>query len=86
MIYKSPKRKELELQAMLAGVTITFASRKPLTPKVGDRWKNTKYAIYSVYRAYGGTYGKWIKENQVQQEYWVRVTSKEFFDLSTLGE
>ena len=89
-MYKSPQRKDLELAALLTGNTVTyeysnlsiFSSIQK--PKEGDRWYNSRYKEYYVFRALKGNWGK-CKATTTRGNIpeWLVVTSKEFFNLGT---
>ena len=74
---KTKKRKALEMEALLIGITVTYAFNPPsrFEGKYGDRWYSRKERKYYTYQLQTLEYISFIDP-------WRSIGAKTFFDLS----
>ena len=77
---KTDKRKRLEMEAMILGVTVTYAGTTPRNAKKGDRLYFTPKKTYYIYT---GIPEQWA-QIVLGDTGWNSVGSKRFFDLSDI--
>ena len=77
---KTNKRKRLEMEAMILGVTVTYGNITPRNAKKGDRWYNSMMGRYHI----AGKPMDDLLSMVLEKGQWYSVGSKRFFDLSDI--